>query len=65
MVARGRRASRTTSSDAEDSATGSGAGRGLGRGRGAVQVKVRLQEAAAGPVAEEDHMDDETEPPRP
>jgi len=67
----------TTSSDAEDSATGGdvpapappkrggGAGRGRGRGRGAAQVKARLQEAAAGMVVEEDHMDDETEPPRP
>ena len=67
----------TTSSDAEDSAAGGdapapappkrggGAGRGRGRGRGAAQVKARLQEAAAGMVVEEDHMDDETEPPRP
>ncbi|KAI9571653.1 kinase-like domain-containing protein [Boletus coccyginus] len=66
----------TTSSDEEDSATGGdalaaappkrggGAGRGRGRGRGATQVKARLQEAAAGMVVEEDHMDDETEPPR-
>lgn len=65
----------TASSDGEDSATGGdtpapappkrGGGAGKGRGRGAVQVKARLQEAAAGMVVEEDHMDDETEPPKP
>ncbi|KAG8214139.1 kinase-like domain-containing protein [Butyriboletus roseoflavus] len=69
----------TPSSDAEDSASGGdarapapappkrggGAGRGRGRGRGAAQVKARLQEAAADMVVEEDHLDDETEPPRP
>lgn len=69
----------TPSSDAEDSATsgdapapappkrggGAGRGRGRGRGRGGAQVKARLQEAAVGMVVEEDHMDDETEPPRP
>ncbi|KAG6375586.1 kinase-like domain-containing protein [Boletus reticuloceps] len=65
----------TASSDAQDSATGGDApappkrggiaGRGRGRGRGATQLKTRLQEAAAGMVVEEDHMDDETEPPRP
>jgi serine/threonine/tyrosine protein kinase RAD53 len=72
-----RKKGKQTSSDAEDSATGGnvpapappkrggGAGRGRGRGRGATQVKARLQEAAAGMVVEEDHMNDETEPPRP
>ncbi|KAF8444907.1 kinase-like domain-containing protein [Boletus edulis BED1] len=70
-----KRGKQTTSSDAQDSATGGdapvppkrggGAGRGRGRGRGATQLKTRLQEAAAGMVVEEDHMDDETEPPRP
>lgn len=69
-----RKKGKQTSSDAEDSATGGDVptpappkrgGRGRGRGRGAAQVKARLQEAAAGMVVEEDHMDDETEPPRP
>ncbi|KAH0828081.1 kinase-like domain-containing protein [Lanmaoa asiatica] len=67
----------TPTSDVEDSATGGdarapvppkrggGAGRGRGRGRGVAQVKARLQEAAAEMVVEEDHMDDETGPPRP
>lgn len=67
----------TTSSDAEDSTTGGearapappkrggGAGRGRGRGRGAAQVKARLQEAAGAMVVEEDHVNDQTEPPRP
>ena len=67
----------TASNEAEDSATGGdarpppsskrggGAGRGRGRGRGTAQVKARLQEAAAGMVVEEDHIEDESEPPRP
>lgn len=64
----------TAMSDAEDSATGDarapvapkrGAGRGRGRGRGAAHMKARLQEVAAAMVVEEDHMDDETEPPKP
>lgn len=61
-------------SDVEDSAAGGDArvvvaakrgGRGRGRGRGAAQVKAKLQEVVGAMVVEEDHMEDETEPPRP
>lgn len=72
-----KRGKQTASSDAEDSAMGgdtraavaprrgASTGRGRGRGRGAAHMKARLQEAAAAMIVEEDHMDDETEPPKP
>jgi len=61
-------------SDVEDSAAGGDVravvaakrgGRGRGRGRGAAQIKAKLQEAAGVMVVEEDHVEDETEAPRP